>query len=146
MSDANKELIRRWFEEVWNQRRADAIDQMMAEDVSALGLPPEPMDSREAFKRFHRVFIEGFPHFHVSTEEVFAEDDRVAFRCRVRGTHRSGRPVEFDGGGFAQVRDGKLIVGHNVWNFHDMLEQLGAVQPNAVLNAVQGGTSPPTDG
>ena len=33
--EANKALIRRWFEEVWNQGRADAIDEMLAVD----GLP-----------------------------------------------------------------------------------------------------------
>ena len=29
--EANKALIRRWFEEVWNKGRAEAISEMMAE-------------------------------------------------------------------------------------------------------------------
>ena len=31
MSEENKELVRRWFEEVWNNGRADAIDEMFDE-------------------------------------------------------------------------------------------------------------------
>ena len=137
MSQENEALIRRWFDEVWNQRREEAIDDMMADDVSALGLPPEPMRGREAFKQFYRPFIAAFPDFHVSVEEVISEGDRVAFRCRVRGTHRNGRNCEFDGGGFARIRDGRLTVGHNIWNFHEMLEQLQIIPANAVMSAVQ---------
>ncbi|HEX5727347.1 MAG TPA: ester cyclase [Longimicrobiaceae bacterium] len=138
MSEANKALIRRWFDEVWNQGSEEAIDEMMADDVSIYALPPETMSSREAFKEFYRPFIAAFPELHVSVEEVFAEGDRVGFRCRVQATHRNGRRCQFDGGGFARVRDGKLAEGHNVWNFHELLEQLGAIPPNALMDAVSG--------
>jgi hypothetical protein len=35
--EENKALIRRWFEEVWNKGRADAIPEMFAEDGIAHG-------------------------------------------------------------------------------------------------------------
>ena len=34
----NKELSRRWFEEVWNKRRSETIDEMFAADRIAHGL------------------------------------------------------------------------------------------------------------
>lgn len=139
MAKRNEKLVRRWFEEVWNKRREGAIDEMLTENVSALGLPPEPMSGREAFKQFHRAFLAGFPQLHISVEEVISERDRVAFLCRVRATHQNGRSCEFAGGSFVRVRKGKMAIGHNIWNFHEMLEQLGAASENSVLNAVQGG-------
>jgi hypothetical protein len=33
MATAYDALARRWFEEVWNQRRADTIDEMLAPDA-----------------------------------------------------------------------------------------------------------------
>jgi hypothetical protein len=36
--EANKALIRRWFEEVWNKGRVEAIDEMFAADGIAHGL------------------------------------------------------------------------------------------------------------
>ncbi len=41
MSDENKALIRRWFEEVWNKGREEAIDEMFAADGIAHGLADE---------------------------------------------------------------------------------------------------------
>lgn len=137
MSEQNEALIRRWFDEVWSQRREEAIDELMADDVSALGLPPEPISSREAFKQFYRPFIAAFPELGISVEEVFSRDDRIGFRCRVRGTHRNGRRCEFEGGGFVRVREGKLAEGHNIWNFLEMLEQLGLVPANTLMTAIQ---------
>jgi hypothetical protein len=32
MSEANKELARRHFEEIWNQRNLDVADDLMAQD------------------------------------------------------------------------------------------------------------------
>lgn len=37
-AEANKALVRRWFEELWNKGRAEAIDQMFAPDGIAHGL------------------------------------------------------------------------------------------------------------
>jgi len=42
MSEENKELVRRWFEEVWNQGRAEAIDEMFDENGIAHGLSDDP--------------------------------------------------------------------------------------------------------
>jgi hypothetical protein len=33
MAVENEQLVRRWFEEVWNQGRVEAIDELLAEDV-----------------------------------------------------------------------------------------------------------------
>ena len=38
MSEHNKAFIRRWFEEVWNKGREEAIDEMFAEEGVANGL------------------------------------------------------------------------------------------------------------
>ena len=46
MSEQNKALIRRWFDEVWSQPREEAIDEMTAGRRLRAALPPEPMGSR----------------------------------------------------------------------------------------------------
>ncbi len=33
MSEQNKALVQRWFEEVWNKRRAVAIDEMLIDEA-----------------------------------------------------------------------------------------------------------------
>ena len=40
--EANKALMRRWFEQVWNQGRADVIPEIFAADGIAHGLSEDP--------------------------------------------------------------------------------------------------------
>jgi hypothetical protein len=39
MSEANKLVVTRWFQEVWNQKSEAAIDQMSHPDGKAHGFP-----------------------------------------------------------------------------------------------------------
>ena len=143
MSEENKALVRRWFEEVWNMGRAEAIDEMFAEDGTAHGLADEagePLRGASGFKPFFRQFRDAFPDMEVVVEDAVAEGDRVAARCSVRASHRgggslgfaaTGRPVEFTGMTFARVRDGKIVEAWNNFDFMAMFRQLGALRLSA---------------
>jgi steroid delta-isomerase-like uncharacterized protein len=134
----NKALIRRWFEQVWNRGRADAIDEMWAADAVAHGVsdgPGKTMKGPADFKPFHSIFRGAFPDLEVSVEDAIAEGDMVAARCRVRGRHTgdhlgvaaTGAPVEFTGMVFARIKDGKLVEAWNNFDFLAMNKQIGIV-------------------
>ncbi len=134
--EANKALIRRWFEEVWNKGRADAIGEMMAEDCVIHGLSEDgqPLDLA-AFFSFHTTFREAFPAIQVVVEDVITEGDKVAARCSVRGKHQgdslgfkaTGATAEFDGIGLARVKDGRFVEVWNNFDFMKMYKQLGVM-------------------
>jgi steroid delta-isomerase-like uncharacterized protein len=141
-AEDNVSLIRRWFEEVWNKGRADAVDEMFAEDGVAHGLADESgaeLRGPENFRAFHRRFREAFPGIEVVVEDAVSEGDRVAARCTVRGRHegdslgfaRTNRAVEFTGMTFARVRDGKIVEAWNNFDFMSMFQQLGALRTDA---------------
>ena len=58
MSEANKLLLKRWFEEVWNQKSEAAIDEMFSKEGKSQGFPePESVlvtSSRQAHKHDER--------------------------------------------------------------------------------------------
>src|SRR5437868_15511582 len=88
--EENKALVRRWFEEVWNKGRADAIAEMFAEDGIAHGLSDDvdaPLKGPGGCLPFHSQFREAFPNIEVVVEDQIAEGDTVATRCSVRGKH-----------------------------------------------------------
>jgi steroid delta-isomerase-like uncharacterized protein len=137
MTKENETLIRRWFEEVWNKGRADAIDEMFAEDGVAHGLSDadgNPLRGPAGFKAFHATFREAFPDLVVTVEDTIAEADKVAVRCTVRGKHTgdslgfaaSQAPIEITGMTFVRIRDGKIVEGWNNFDFRSMYKQLGA--------------------
>src|SRR4051812_40959048 len=101
-------LVHRWFEEVWNGRNAEAIDELFAADGIAHGLSEDasaPLLGPEGFKPLHQAFLAAYPDLRIIVEDCFCEGDRIAARCRVRGTHITGglgvasdnRTVEFTG-------------------------------------------------
>jgi predicted ester cyclase len=87
MSEANKALMQRWFDEVWNKGRADAIEEMFDEYGVAHGLsddPANPITGPRDFRPFHTLFREAFPNMMIVVEDMIAEGDKVAARCSVR--------------------------------------------------------------
>lgn len=138
MSEENKALLRRWFDEVWNKGRADAIDEMFAEDGIAHGLSDVAKESLKGptdFKPFHTAFRGAFPNIEVVVEDMVAEGDKVAARCSVRGTHTgdqlgvvaSRAPVTFTGMVIVRVKDGKIAEAWNNFDFMTMNKQIGVL-------------------
>jgi steroid delta-isomerase-like uncharacterized protein len=136
--EQNKALVQRWFDEVWNKGRADAIDEMLAADALMHGLSDDttaPLIGPVGFKPFHETFRGAFPNIEVIVEDLIAEGDKVAVRCLVRGKHTgdhlgvaaSNLPVEFTGIGIARVKDGKIVEAWNNFDFLKMNKQIGAL-------------------
>jgi steroid delta-isomerase-like uncharacterized protein len=138
----NASLIRRWFDEVWNRGREEAIDELFDEEGVAHGLADEtgePLRGASGFKPFFRRFREAFPEIEVVVEDTVSEGDRVAARCTVRGQHRgdtlgikaTDNPVEFDGICIVRIREGKIVEAWNNFDFMSMFQQLGALRLDA---------------
>ena len=135
----NAELIYRWFDEVWNQKSEAAIDELMAPDGVGHGLQDpaggDKIIGPESFKRLHRAFVSAYPNIHVRVEDTVVQDDKVAARCTVSGTHSGdglglqprNSDVEFTGMVILRVEDGKIAEAWNEFDFMKMYSQLGAV-------------------
>ena len=138
MSEENKALIQRWFEEVWNQGNEKAIDELLAEDGVIHGLVDasgNPVRGLKGFHEFHRQFRGAFPDIHVSVDDIIAEGDRVVARCSVRGRHTgenlgfapTDAPVQFGGVAIVRISYGKIVEAWNHFDFLEMNKQLGVL-------------------
>jgi len=142
MSEDNQTVVRRWFEEVWNKGRAEAIDELFAADGVAHGLEGTAggeLRGPADFRVFHQRFRDSFPDIEVVVEDTVSEGDKVAARCTVRGRHQgdtlgfapTGQPVEFGGICIVRVRDGQIVEAWNNFDFMSMFQQLGALHLQA---------------
>ena len=138
MSEENKQLVRRWFEEVWNNGRADAIEEMFDENGIAHGLsddPANPIKGPRDFRPFHTLFREAFPNMMIVVEDMIAEGDKVAARCAVRARHEGdflGRsatqsPVDFAGITIVRIYNGKIAEAWNNFDFMTLHKQVGLI-------------------
>ena len=138
MSEENKQIVRRWFDEVWNNGRAEVIEELFAENGIAHGLSDDasnPIKGPRNYRPFYEVFRKAFPHLIIDIEDMVAEGDKVAARCSVRGKHEGelmGRaatqaPVEFTGMTIVRIADGKIVEAWNNFDFMTMYKQCGQI-------------------
>ena len=135
MSSDNKALVRRWFEEVWNNGRVEAIDELMGPRCVVHGLGPGTMDGPAGFKPFHASYRDAFPDVTLTIDDIVGEGSIVAARWSGTGTHRGNglglpatdRAIRFTGMTFARVENGKIVEGWNNFDQLGMFQQLGAI-------------------
>ena len=138
MSTANKVLIHRWFEEVWNKKRKPAIFEMLHKDALIFGLQgneSRPIRGPEEFVPFWEKFTTAIPDMNVAVESTVAEDDKVVARISVRGKHigagfgipPTGNLVSSSGICLAHVKNEMVFEAWNSFDFLTLYQQLGVI-------------------
>src|SRR5215212_1007381 len=93
VSEANKVLVRRHFEEIFNRKNLEVCDEMMAEDyVEHAAAPfsesaPGRVDGPQAMRQSAEWLLAQFPDLHMTIEAIVAERDTVAVRILSEGTN-----------------------------------------------------------
>jgi steroid delta-isomerase-like uncharacterized protein len=138
MSPSPEQLVRRWFEEIWNHRRLDVIDELMGVPCVIHDPGTQPGDVRDPTQ--FRALAEGLHHaisgIHVEIEDAVAQGEQVVIRCVVTGTHTgeglgvppTNRRVHVTGMAWGKWRDGKLVEAWNNFDLLSLFDQIGAVQ------------------
>jgi len=141
MSEANKQLVQRWFEEVWNKQSEEAIDEMFAPDGKAFGFPePNPvLVGPESFKTFHRTFLGAFPDIHITINDILSEDDRVVATWIATMTHLGDtlgfaptmQRVFLEGCSILVVHGSQIHEGRNYMEMEALIQRLKAASSAA---------------
>jgi len=132
----NKALVRRLYEEVWNNRKLELISEIIspshalqAPNVAGSAVGPE------AYKRQVLRFLEGYPDLHWTIEDTIAEEDKVVACWTISGTQKgeylgipaTNKKVSVDGITIHHVANGKIMDSYSNWDALGMMQQLGVV-------------------
>lgn len=134
--EANKALVRRLYEEVFNGRRLEVVDEIAAEDYEEHDPLPGQGAGREGLKQRVTMLVEGLSS-RFTLHDVIAEADRVVVRWTNNATHSgtflgippTGRTCSVAGIDIYRL-DGNRMAEH--WHVVDqlsMLQQLGLLPP-----------------
>lgn len=136
--EANKEIVRR-FVAAMNARDFDALDELVAEDVTrhSPSTPGVSVNSREEFEAFLRRDFASVPDAVQTIEMLVAEGDKVAGWFKYSGTQEgpmgpypaSGESIDLDFAGVLRIEEGRIAEIWAVWDNLSMLTQLGHMQP-----------------
>ena len=131
----NKDLCRRFFDEVVSRGELTVVDEICASDYRLLATlsGPESID-REALKELVASWRSSFPDGKIIVEDIVAEGDLVAARMLERGTQSgdfkgispTGKPVEYGSMTFLRVVDGRITDHWGLLDMPSVLEQVGS--------------------
>jgi len=136
MSINNKVIVRRLYEEVWNKRRLELVDEIISpshalHDPNVSGSAVGP----EAYKRQVTRFITAFPDLRLTIEDIVGENEKLAVAWTISGTHKgefmgipaTNKKVSVDGITINHIVNAKIMDSYISWDAWGMMQQLGVV-------------------
>jgi steroid delta-isomerase-like uncharacterized protein len=140
----NVKLVRRWFQEVWNEGRLQAIHDLLAVDAVGIGEAEQgvTIHGPAEFVPFVERIRGAFPDINVVVEDAFGARDKVAARWSATMTHQgdhlgiaaTGKPVRITGTTIVRLRNGQIIEAWDNWDQMALMQQIGAFErPQATL-------------
>jgi steroid delta-isomerase-like uncharacterized protein len=124
----------RYWSEVMNEHRLDAIDALLAEDVVDHGALPGQGPGRDGVRDALAQFFRGSPDVRYDIDDLIAADDRVVTRWSAVGTHAgeifgaapTGRRVTGTGISINRYEDGRIVEMWMEFDSDALMRQLRA--------------------
>src|SRR5262245_50107653 len=135
-SEEHKALVRRFWEEVFNQKRLERADAYVAQDYLDHGAQPGQGPGLEGAKwQRWALYFAAIPDLHATIDDMVAEGDKVSVRFTVAGTQVGelmGVPPtgkRFDVGAMCiyRIAEGKVAEQWEQIDMLGLLRQLGAI-------------------
>jgi predicted ester cyclase len=124
------DLVRRFYDRLWNAWDDDAVDRTMAADFTFRGSLGQSTRGRDEWRAYRDGIRLGAPDFHNEVVDLIVDGHRAAARLQFAGTHRglllgqppTGRAFTYSGAAFFTAHS-KLLT--DAWVLGD-LESLRA--------------------
>ena len=130
----NRELIERFYRQVWNQWDADIAREILSPDFVFHGPLGVDVNGHDGFLGYVALIRTAFPDFHNQIEEIVPEEFHAAARLTYSGTHQgelfgrqaTERAITYAGEAFFKFSEGKI---DEIWVLGDrmaLMEQTNA--------------------
>ena len=130
----NKAIVRRYLEQVFNERRIDLFEEFLVDNYQIHGAGIAP--GRKAATEWHTMIGAAFPDMWLTFEDMIAEGDKVVIRGDFSGTHQgelfgipaTGKKVTHTSVFIFRLIKGQIVEGWYATNDMDLMQQLGFLQ------------------
>ena len=133
-TEANKRLMRRFMEFINSGTEALAGELISPEAIFHVPGSPKPMRGPSGYLAVLGMMRGGFPDIKWTLEEMIAEDDRIAARFTMRGTHQgpvfgvapTGNTIRVQAMNFYRFSNGQIIEEYGQPDLLGLMQQIGA--------------------
>lgn len=131
MTETERGLGHRWFEEVWNKLRREAIAELLTPDA-VLHESGTDTIGPEGFYPFYDRLRATLSDIHVTVHDTVVEGDKLVIRWSCTGRHTggglgvpaTGRTIDVTGMSLMRVENGRLAEAWQNWDMLALLEQI----------------------
>ena len=136
MSEANKTVVRRYFEDLLNGMNPEAVDELIADNcvLTAPVLPGE-LKGIDVFRLMQAGLAATFPDLRFTLHDGVAEGKQVVWFWTMEGTHSgewlgvptTGKRLSITGCDLFEITDGKITRVHIQADYLGAMRQMGAI-------------------
>ena len=132
LTDDNKALVQRFYEEIINQKNLAALNQFVAPNAVNHTVPAGFPQGPDQFISMH---LNAFPDAQATVEDLLADGDKVVARVTYHATHQgalrsispTGKPITVMGINIFRIENGKIVEHWGLADRVNALRQLGVV-------------------
>ena len=136
MSVESISISRRLIEEVWNNRKLDVVNELIASThINHDPNTPDLGSGPEGYKRLVTLYTTAFPDLRFTIEDLISEGDKLVISWTVSGTHKgdlrgtppTNKKMSVEGITISRHATGKILDSRVSWDALGMMQQLGVV-------------------
>ena len=137
MTKHNKNLVYRYYREVWNHGNMSVINEIFAANHNihhASSHPEVSPSGPQGIRQLATAFRSAFPDLNLTVEDMVGQWNKVAIRFTIQGTHRgevlgaapSGQCISLTGMMIHYITNDKIT---DTWFSHDFVSVLRQPEP-----------------
>jgi predicted SnoaL-like aldol condensation-catalyzing enzyme len=124
LSEQNRNTTLRWFEQIWNQRNPEVIEELLPEDC-VLHDGMVDMRGPKAFRSFHDNIRATFSDVHVEPGQLIADGDLVCLHWTAHLLHTAtGASLKTTGISMIRFREGRFEECWQNWDEIGLVRQI----------------------
>lgn len=127
------DLVRRFYEDLWNRWDDGAVDEVLSPDFSFRGSLGRTVEDRTGWREYRDLIRAGSSDFHNEVVDLVVADGRAAARLEYTGTHTgpllgfdpTGRRFSYAGAAFFTATSDRLT---QAWVLGDLASLRGQLR------------------
>lgn len=121
----NKELVKLYYDELWNKQNKEYIDILFDDNITFHGSLNITVNGKKGFEEYMNTILTGIPNLFHSIVSLVEDGNQIAVRALYNGRHTgklfeyeaSNNKIQYNGASFFKFRDGKIV---DIWVLGDL--------------------------
>lgn len=120
-----KEIVKKYYDELWNKKNKDYIDILFDDNIRFHGSLNIETIGKKAFEEYMNYVLTGIPNLYHGIEIIVEENDTIAVKAIYNGTHTgklfdyeaTNNRIKYNGASFFRFKENKIV---SIWVLGDL--------------------------